>query len=184
MGFSTDDIPSSSFPTETSRGDDNAFYSDLDLDPDGSMSPLSSVSSTIDYLLTADQKSHLDFAPVEVHCPICDKVIDDEFADRVKALEGKPYKQQEDLCIAHKKRTAERDWVERGYPTIDWEGLDRRIEGHFPMLKDMLLGEQPSFYRNQVESSEGKRDNIRLTASSNMAALSSGYYGGKGSDQM
>jgi hypothetical protein len=183
MGFSTDDVPSSSFPTETSRGDDKVFYSDLDFDLDGSSSPLSSISSSVDYLLTAEQRSRLEFAPVAVHCPVCEQVIDDEFADRVKASEGKGFRKQEQVCVAHKKRTAERDWVERGYPTIDWEGLDGRIERHFPALKDMLLGRKPSFYRTKLES-EGKRDNIRLTATSDMAALSSGYYGGKGSKQM
>lgn len=184
--FSVGDIPSSSFPTETSHGNENEIF-DLDLDPDGSISPLSSVSSSVSLVLTAEEKARLNpVAPAPARCPVCNELLGEEFSSKVQLLKGRATKAQMEFCRGHRIRTAERDWVEKGYPTINWEELEKRIERHLSELEKILTLQIPSYYRRLLEkSAEENRGNLRLTAhSESLDDLSPGYYGARGSKKM
>jgi hypothetical protein len=39
------------------------------------------------------------------------------------------------FCRVHKKNSAQNEWIENGYPTIDWNGLDARLTEHHSYIK-------------------------------------------------
>ncbi|KAL1956702.1 hypothetical protein VTO42DRAFT_6852 [Malbranchea cinnamomea] len=182
LSFPTDGPLNPSFPTDTNDGAE----SNLDLDPDGSTSPLSSISSTISLTLDPEDKALLSKkSPAPTCCPVCTERVDEAYL-KENPLKDLNVRKQMQFCRAHRIWTAEREWVVRGYPTIDWDGLEKRIECHLSDLEDVLLLRKPSFFRDSLGSSaEGKRESIRLTAGSEgLDKMSAGYYGARGSKMM
>lgn len=176
LAFSLDGLPSSSFPTDSN----NETLFDLN----GSISSFSSAPSS---MLDPEEKTRFEFTePEPTRCPICSEIVSDDFVKRHR-FEGLNVRRQMKFCRAHRIWTAKGVWVERKYPTIDWESLDKRIESHLPSLEDILMLRETSSFRKDLGGSEGgKRGNIRLTAGSGdrLDKLSSGYYGTRGSKIM
>ena len=186
ISFPNDTFSSFSLPTNSSREIENHVF-DLD-EGDGSLSPLSSVPSSISQGLSPTEKMSQGSAALRPNfCPVCRQRVDDALWEKLGSSKGLSVRKQVQLCRAHRKRTAEREWVEKGYPTIAWEQMDRRIQTHFSDLERILTLKSPSFYRNALESSAsgGKKDNFRLTCTSDsLDRMSAGYYGSRGSKQM
>ncbi|EFW17204.1 hypothetical protein D8B26_003944 [Coccidioides posadasii str. Silveira] len=185
MAIPNDSFSSASFPTDdSSREVPETFVFD---DHSGSSSPLSSVApSNMD--LTVDEKRFLDAASGDfVRCQACRELLDPEYLAEFQLEKGVSVRRQMQACQQHKRWTAERDWRQRDYPTIDWEGLEDRIQAYFAELDQILTRKKPSFFRNFLESSNtgnSKKDNFRLTANSQFEMMSSGYYGPRGARLM
>lgn len=97
-------------------------------------------------------------------------------------------RQQTQFCKAHKERSAESEWIERGYPKIDWQQLDARIADFHISMDDILSRRKSSFYRNAFEDTlkSGKNKTIQesLIGGDEIEGMSPGYYGGRGAKVM
>ncbi|KAF3484063.1 uncharacterized protein GIQ15_03387 [Arthroderma uncinatum] len=150
-------------------------------------SPLSSISSTFSVDIPAHVQEEMDRRKTTVTlCPVCELPVDKELLKSFKSIEKMG--QQSRFCLLHRKKTAEEQWHERHYPTIDWESFKERIESHFAGLEDMLSSGNDSFYRKSLRSSardRKKQGNLRLTiTSSELEKISTGYYGARGARNM
>ncbi|EZF25149.1 hypothetical protein H100_02498 [Trichophyton rubrum MR850] len=102
------------------------------------VSPLSSVSSSFSVHIPPELQEEIDrrSAPVTV-CPVCEIPVDMELFKSFKSMEKMG--QQSRFCLLHRRKSAEQQWKERRYPTIEWDSLQTRIEGHFAELERILL---------------------------------------------
>ncbi|OJD12419.1 hypothetical protein AJ78_06983 [Emergomyces pasteurianus Ep9510] len=186
LSFPNELTSNSSFFTGTSRFEDD----DGDGGDDSSLSPLSSVSSSISLYLSRAEKEHLDSAapkPRVIVCPMCDQAVDPRFVDDLRSPKGLSYRKKAQFCRDHRIKAAQHEWAERRYPTIDWENLHKRMEKHYAELDQILTCKKPSFYRNVLESSRiGKqRGSLRLTVDGDgVEKISTGYYGPWGAKKM
>lgn len=105
----------------------------LDLSFDVDDSSLSELSSDDDF---ADQD------PSKAQCPYCKSPVD---GDALQAFSKGSYmtlRMQRRFCTQHKKDDALAEWSLKGYPDIDWAGLDKRISAHHDYLEQVLRGKQ------------------------------------------
>lgn len=120
-------------------------------------------------------------------CPMCKEEVDPEALVRFEAQPRQRFRDRMVFCESHQTSTAEKEWKNKGYPTIDWDTFDERIRGHFDDLAKLLVPECSSFYRNLLDSAmkSGKAKNFRLTLSGGgLEDISCGYYGTRGSGKM
>lgn len=185
-----DSISSSSLTTSSSKNPP-VFDFSLDDGDDSPLSPLSSVGSSCSHDLSQEEKAFLASdcgKPPQTECPMCGVSIDAEFLKEFANGRRLNVRLQNQFCRSHRKRSAELEWVKKGYPDIDWETFPTRVRGHFPALeKVMVVGEQSkSFFRNSLASSiKSGKEKTRLTIEGDsMEMMSSGYYGSKGSRKM
>jgi hypothetical protein len=86
-------------------------------------------------------------------CTLCSKPVDQE--DYWDFWEGKEktVKNKTAFCKAHQKMSAQKEYTEAGYPTIDWSLLPRRLRKHKTRLSQLLdnTGKRPSIHRNRYE---------------------------------
>ena len=126
--------------------------------------------------------------PAPALCPVCKVPVDRAFLEEFNNGQPLRARQQTYFCKAHKIRTAEQEWKERGYPKIDWANLDRRLETLHPLIEDILTGKKPSYYRNAFEDriSKGQMKTLKATLfdSATMEGLLPGYYGSRGARAM
>lgn len=54
------------------------------------------------------------------------------------------------FCMAHKKKSAEYEWVSRNYPAIRWDSLEERLFKFHRSLHDVVDSNTPSFYRESL----------------------------------
>ncbi|KEQ77208.1 hypothetical protein M436DRAFT_38980 [Aureobasidium namibiae CBS 147.97] len=90
---------------------------------------------------------------------------------------------QEKFCQAHKSRTADDVWLDRGYPKIDWSALRSRLDAHQDHIHAVLDGDYESPYYKQhakVVTDIKNRSNTAAVASGRFTGLRAGYYGTKG----
>ena len=96
-------------------------------------------------------------------------------------------REQTRFCKAHRIRSAETEWEENGYPTIDWLQFDGRIARFHADLDNILRGRRPSFYRNKFEESLKSNKNRTVQKrfmDSGLEAPELGYYGSRGAKLM
>ena len=158
-------------------------------------SPLSSLDdSTFDFnqghvpLITSGDIPIYSAEPRPSVCPMCKQPVDQSYLEGfTKAGTRMSLRQQAQFCKAHKERSAESEWAERGYPKIDWEQLDARITKSHTSLDDILSRRRFSFYRNAFEDSL-KGGKIKTIQESMMGGeiegMTPGYYGGRGAKVM
>lgn len=161
----------------------------------GPSSPLSSVLSDIPEDLPLDGDDEVEELDLPepgryisaVECPMCGNRVESSFKEEfeIEHCRGKrmTYKQQKQFCKAHKDRSAQQLWDERGYPRIDWDSLEHRLKRHQAQIRDILNGTRKSYYRNQLE--ERVRSGNAKTAgkafqSEPAKGSNAGYYGSKG----
>lgn len=107
-------------------------------------------------------------------CPMCNALVDPA---EIRAYGNMNIRMQEKFCRAHRKKTAEKDWEEKGYPAINWEKLDSRISKHHALIKKLINGED-SYYRELMEDKvNAGKDRSLMKMTSN---LTPGYYGTRG----
>lgn len=190
--FPADGISSSSFATSSAR-EPPTF--DFDDDDSPLSTPLSSASSTLmqqfadlDDEILAVKGELEEFASKDgSFCPMCKQPVDPELLMRFQAQPKQRIRDQQRFCESHKQKSAEAEWQEKGYPSIDWDKFDDRIHRHFDYIDTLLVSESPSYYRNILDATlkSGKAKNFKLTLSGDgLETISCGYYGTRGSDKM
>ncbi|KAI9730611.1 MAG: hypothetical protein M1818_008093 [Claussenomyces sp. TS43310] len=162
--------------------------------------PTPSSLEALDSLDLERTTGHLPPAEAAPHalCPMCGDDVDADLLRRHSGGARMNIRLQERFCRAHKRQAARAEWTARGYPRIDWEGLDQRIRQHHDFLKKILDG-GASYYKNVLQEHvrSGKNRTLLqglLTSPAAAAAASSpssssfsseptltpGYYGPRG----
>lgn len=140
-----------------------------------------SVSSSSSSLTELD--SVLSDGPVL--CPMCDAPIDADLLGGLSAITMSIAKQQK-ICQLHRRREANAQWNEKGYPTIDWDSLESRFEQQYDHLDKVLKAEAESHYRDvysrKVESGKGRT--LLTSEKEGGGSLTPGYYGFRGARLM
>lgn len=125
--------------------------------------------------------------PVAV-CPVCKEPVDYAFLEEFDG--GKRLRSRDQLrfCKAHRARSARSEWSTKGYPEIDWQHFDLRMEKYHPAIDGILKGTRSSYYRNAFEQRINSKKNRTMKEayqdSESMEGLSPGYYGSKGARAM
>ncbi|KAJ5678838.1 hypothetical protein N7462_007082 [Penicillium macrosclerotiorum] len=125
--------------------------------------------------------------PRKALCPMCKLEVDPELLMRFEAQPRRRVRDQQQFCASHQQDTAEKEWEAQGYPDIDWDTFDERVQKYFPILEKHLVPDCSSYYRNILDTSlkSGKAQNFRLTlAGDGLEMISCGYYGTKGAGKM
>lgn len=131
----------------------------------------------------------------DAHCPVCKEsvpyallesfIFDDTTARQNKRM---TMRRQALFCRMHRTQKAHSDWKSRGYPTIDWPNLPKRLQRHHKVMEDILSGRQESYYRNVLDEKvkNGKTRTIvqDLMNLSEKAGSETGYYGSRGAKVM
>lgn len=147
-----------------------------------SLPPSSPISSIYDFDLE-DTTEDTDKSP---RCPICGEKIEQEFWDKFQddiCHRRLNLRLQERFCQAHKARTADDVWQDRGYPRIDWSSLQPRLCAHHAHIHAILDGtyESPYYKQHAKLVSQMKGHSAKSAASSGrFTGLRAGYYGTKG----
>ncbi|KAI9375692.1 RTC4-like domain-containing protein [Aspergillus egyptiacus] len=186
LGFKQPPDLASSFSVPPSSG--RLEIPDSDNDDDDS--PLSSPpsSSSLNLLSKLNKKVEEDEdEKIEYLCPMCREPVEPALLIRFQAQPRQRIREQTAFCQSHQKSTADKEWREKGYPAIDWDRFDERIEGHFKDLEQLLVPDSASFYRNVLDTmlKSGQAKNFRLTLTGDaLETISCGYYGTRGSGKM
>lgn len=171
----------------------------VDADAANSLSPsLSSLSSVPDSPGVEEIKQfHLPaaipYCPT-LNCDICglqvNKHMKEDFED--KYTDGKPlnFKWQQRFCHHHKQETAKLSWEEKGYPVIDWAGLEARMRRFDEHLRDVIQSRVGSKWKHdlgrQLRPSTSKFPEVRTAADARDVKTTAwtGYYGPRGERAM
>lgn len=175
-------IPSSSLTASSRRSTSNDRTSTLS-------SPISSPPSSpeLDALIQeipflVSKPSMFYHPAITARCPYCKERIDRDFLPEYDKTIRLSVGAQIRFCKAHRIRCAEAEWKQKGYPTIDWSGFDKRLSKFHVHLDDILENRRESFYRNAYEERLKNRQNE--TAEQSVENLELGYYGSKGAGSM
>ncbi|KAJ5964291.1 uncharacterized protein N7479_004167 [Penicillium vulpinum] len=195
------DIENSSFREPRGGEDSNSSFSHgqtieeyeaMLLDND---SPLSSPpSSTCEQMQTsqadelAAKEKRQPSPPTQALCPMCHKEVDRASLELFKAQPKQRIREQVMFCESHKLRSAMDMWRDRGYPKIDWEGFEARVQSYFPELEKLLVPDASSYYRNILRTSfaPGKARNfrVRVDDGERLETITCGYYGAMGATKI
>ena len=152
-------------------------------------STLGSSEEGVPIIITSSDIIFHTAKPQPAVCPMCKQAVDQSYLEEfTKVGTRMSLRQQAQFCKAHKERSAESEWTERGYPKIDWQQLDARIAKFHTCMDDILSRRKSSFYRNAFEDSlkSGKNKTIQesLIGGDEIEGMSPGYYGGRGAKVM
>ncbi|KAF3061461.1 hypothetical protein GL218_03483 [Daldinia childiae] len=115
---------------------------------------------------------------IAARCPMCREVVDAELLAKHSDHGRMNIKKQAAFCRLHKRRAASDSGTRKGYPKVNWEKLDTRLDMYQGLLKEILEGTRKSHYcellRENVEA--GKNRTLLKTDDS----LTPGYYGPHG----
>ncbi|QKX60504.1 uncharacterized protein TRUGW13939_07649 [Talaromyces rugulosus] len=114
----------------------------------------------------------------DVRCPVCGDAVDAGFW---KALEfdvaAAPVRKQLESCAAHRRTAAQREWLAKGLPIIDWKDLDARLARfHFQVYQILESGNLARFA--DATERETPQEAWQLTAQCRLSHA--GYYGPRG----
>ncbi|KAF2836497.1 hypothetical protein M501DRAFT_987226 [Patellaria atrata CBS 101060] len=117
-------------------------------------------------------------------CPLCRETVDPqhllEFSNGRSRLS---VKNQMEFCNQHKERAALDEYRSKGYPTVDWDNLESRLQQHRDHLLLVLDRVRDSHFRSRMDKKvdSGKERNILKSIDTEHGeALTPGYYGRKG----
>jgi hypothetical protein len=110
-------------------------------------------------------------------CPLCGETVQDELTDALKKATRMTIREQAQFCHRHRRKSALDEWLARGFPDIDWLGLDDRIAKHHAALREVLNGAE-SHYRAAYAKKVGSGKSRTLLKEEN--SLLPGYYGNRG----
>ena len=132
------------------------------------------------------------FAP-RSECTICggevDLLLKQNFEDEFTKGKYMSYKWQQRFCRHHKRHEASQLWDQKGYPNIDWDGLERRMRRQHSHLEDIMTNAKPSHYRRELsEKLKGRSKTALHAVNSDSEAekrgVHVGYYGPRGEKAM
>ena len=109
-------------------------------------------------------------------CQICNR-------DVKRPSHNRPmnFRQQEAFCENHRRREAEKEWIECGYPRIAWRRLKARMSKKISALRDVIIVRASSFFRTKLQAEAAKRQTRKFQGVTSMIA---GYYGPRGQQLM
>ena len=145
-----------------------------------------------DMILDAGEKAPPSHQRRKTKCPFCGEKVDptlqEDFDDEFNVNRQKNIKWQRRFCNYHKQRQSESLWLQRGYPKIDWERLETRMERHYGFLASVLDHSEPSEYRTALKEktkpgTKGIHQSYNNAANGKPGALV-GYYGPRGEKAM
>lgn len=118
--------------------------------------------------------------PRMAQCPVCRTEIDADFLEQYTNGETRvKLRVPMAFCMAHKKNSAEDEWVSRNYPAIRWDSLEERLFQFHSSIHDIVDSNTPSFYRDSLTAAF----NMDTGAVSRQRHLhSTGYYRPQGSE--
>lgn len=160
-----------------------------DSEDDGD-SPLSSAVSYDSSDMPIDNKGDAkdrEFNPLDYVCPLCKEPVDRGQLLVFQAQPRQRFRDQRKFCESHKQGSAEREWEDKGYPKINWDKFEQRIEAHYPDLERLMVPYKESYYRNVLNEAikHKKAKNFRPTLDGDwLETVSCGYYGTRGSEFM
>jgi len=129
-----------------------------------------------------DLSDHLDIYELEhttiPRCPLCNQEVDRALLQKHSTKGKMNVKQQTNFCRLHKRQSAIKLGMEKGYPQIDWEKLDIRCTTYQKFLQDILEGTGTSHYRRIFKDKVNSGKNRTLFT--NIDNLTPGYYGPRG----
>ncbi|KAF4993743.1 hypothetical protein FGRMN_6270 [Fusarium graminum] len=153
---------------------------DLCVDDAGSMSSpvlsdldqLNDIESDNDMLLKHEESLQDKMAP----CPWCGELVSEQALKEFSKGKRLNVQMQTRFCAKHKKETAMETWRERGYPHIDWDRLEGRLNDHRAFLTRIVDGKQSHFRDILAEKVEtGQARSLKKEGN-----LNPGYYGPRG----
>lgn len=121
--------------------------------------------------------------PGQALCPMCEETVDGEMLKEFSKGRRMGVSRQVKFCRLHKKKTAQKIWEERCYPSIDWKGLKQRIEGHHSQIEALILGEASESHFGSILQ-EKIRTGKNRTLLQTEDYLTPGYYGLRGMSLM
>lgn len=117
-------------------------------------------------------------------CPLCKEKVEGSFLEEWAGGRRLTIRQQADFCKAYKKHTAQNEWRKQGFPEIQWQSLDERLNQYHNAIDDVLQGRKISFYRNAFEDLVKVRKDRTLRKSlmdgDEFEESIPGYYGSRG----
>lgn len=144
---------------------------------------------------TEDDVGHPEGSPspepdsMSIVCETCqervDKLLKEEYIDDY--VKGKSWniQWQERFCEWHRARSAKEFWEERGYPHIDWTGLEERMRKHDDFLLSVLRNGEESHFRNEYAAKvKAKSMSNGFKDAAVKPGATVGYYGPKGEKVM
>ncbi|RJE20501.1 hypothetical protein PHISCL_07171 [Aspergillus sclerotialis] len=185
--FPNDAISSSSLAPSSSKNEwlFETDGSSLSTPPSSCSSDFELELSRVDERLNSAEESKSK--PAQSLCPVCNEEVDPQLLEAFLAKPRRRVRDQLQFCESHQRTTAENQWQEKGYPNIDWDNFEQRIQGHFADIEKLLVPDSPSYYHNVLVDTlkSGKAKNFRLTlAGDGLEKISCGYYGTRGSTVM
>ena len=163
-----------------------------------SSSSLSSLDSIASLNLTQERKealrqgeddeSHTPDATTS-RCPLCHSKVDHLHLETFKFGRRLNIRDQQCFCQEHKLRDAEKLWVKKKYPNINWLDITNdRIPKQIALLGRILNRTQESYYRDQLdaamEEAKSRRGLQRYLTEGVVDIAKHGYYGPKGAKIM
>ncbi|KAM0215859.1 hypothetical protein ACHAPA_001709 [Fusarium lateritium] len=153
---------------------------DLGIEQTGSVS--SPILSDLDQLSDAESNNEVllenddNLEDRMAQCPWCGEQVSEQALKDYSKGKRLNVQMQTRFCAKHKKETAMETWRERGYPHIDWDRLEGRLDDHRNYLTRIVDGKQSHFrdiLAEKVETGQGRS----LKKEGN---LNPGYYGPRG----
>lgn len=124
-------------------------------------------------------------------CDICSEDVDvllkQEYEEEYLQGRSWKYSRQQEFCRYHRQVRAKELWLERGYPDLQWEGLEDRLRAQHKRLVNVMEGKMDSIYRRELErqtASGTTKSTTREYNSSSASTVTVGYYGPRGEKAM
>ncbi|MCJ1391173.1 hypothetical protein MMC18_004035 [Xylographa bjoerkii] len=143
-------------------------------------------SHDLSFLSTITPPSSASILPTL--CPVCQEPVSSSDLAAFTAEHTKSHRltvrQQAHFCHLHRIATAQKTWVSRGYPEIDWKKIPDRLVAQDAFIMSVIKNSQPSYYRNLL--TQKVASGINRTAAQAFAradedgGAETGYYGSKG----
>lgn len=113
-----------------------------------------------------------------MRCPACGDAVDAGFWKALKFdVAAASVRKQLEFCTAHRRTAAQREWLAKGLPTIDWKDLDTRLARfHFRVYQILESGNFARFA--DATERETLQEAWQLTAQCPLSHA--GYYGPRG----
>ncbi|KAK1755111.1 RTC4-like domain-containing protein [Echria macrotheca] len=150
---------------------------DLDIDTGESAERGSTPIRKLSFSLSPINSSPIS-SPIRNLCPMCGEEVDGELLANFKSKHPRmTLDKEQKFCLHHKKTSARAKWKQEGYPAIEWNKLDRRIEKKSGFLRAILEG--GSSYYGDIFSQKVKAGQNKTLFKSE-ENLTPGYYGIRG----
>ncbi|PUU81157.1 RTC4-like domain-domain-containing protein [Tuber borchii] len=125
----------------------------------------------------------------KTECQMCEEPLPANFLDTWKNGEFRkghiPMLEWMDICTEHKAVSLREEWMEKGYPKIDWQGMKKRIETHYKPIEAIVHGEIESPFMAIFQQQEKDvRGNPILLLQKDHRLQYPGYYGPRGANIM